>query len=92
MPVSLEKIVLGVPAYGHSFTVSPSDAVDSSGNLVQITSLHQERSHQHVMVAETKNPCRTSMDFSTLISEGFLNTMEPPPTENHLGSTTAVKP
>lgn len=68
-----EKIVLGVPGYGHSFTVSPSDAIDSSGNLTAYPPF-------------TKNPASNSTDqcgnpeaepdiknFSDLISEGFLN-------------------
>lgn len=67
------KIVLGVPAYGHSFTVSPSNAVDSSGNLTSNPSF-------------TKNPPTSSVDqcgnpeaesdimtFASLITQGLLN-------------------
>jgi chitinase len=29
----VDQIILGVAAYGHSFSVNPSDALDASGNL-----------------------------------------------------------
>jgi len=74
------KLLLGVPAYGHSYNVAPADAVDSSGNLVD---------HPHF----TPNPLTTTLDqcgnpepvpdqidFSTLISQGFLNSDGTPAT------------
>lgn len=65
--------MLGVPAYGHSFSVSASDASDSSGNLAPNPPF-------------TKNPPAGTTDrcgnpeavsdiktFAALISEGLLN-------------------
>jgi len=67
------KIVFGVPAYGHSYTVSPSDAVDSSGNLTDFPPFTKNA------VSNTTDKCGNpelepdTKNFAVLISEGFLN-------------------
>jgi len=68
------QVVLGVPAYGHSFDVSPSNATDSSGNLASNPSFTVNPLDPGV-VDQCGNQERVSdiKNFATLIDEGFLN-------------------
>ena len=67
------KVVLGVPAYGHSYTVSPSDAVDSSGNLTDFPPFTKNA------ISNSTDKCGNpelevdAKNFAVLITEGFLN-------------------
>lgn len=67
------KIVLGVPSYGHSFTVTPSNAVNSSGILASYPPFTK------FPLTSTLDQCGNpeaqvdTMDFSVLISDGYLN-------------------
>lgn len=68
-----EKILLGVPAYGHSFNVTTSNALDSSGNLASSPSFTKAPSSGTVDQCGNPVPVSDQMDFSLLISQGLLN-------------------
>jgi len=69
----VEKIVLGVPGYGHTFTVSPSSAVDSSGTLVSHPPFTKNGVSDVVDQCGNKEPVSDIKNFAALIAEGFLN-------------------
>ena len=67
------KVVLGVPAYGHSYTVSPSDAVDSSGNLTDHPPFTKNPASNTTDKCGNPEPVPDTKNFAVLITEGFLN-------------------
>ncbi|KAF9653749.1 glycoside hydrolase family 18 protein [Thelephora ganbajun] len=67
-----DKIVLGVPAYGHSYTVSPSNAVDGSGNLAAYPPFTKNPPTSSVDQCGNPEAKSDIMNFATLIGEGFL--------------------
>jgi len=67
------KIVLGVPAYGHSFNVSSSDAVDSSGNLAAFPPFAKNTATDGTDECGNPEAVSDSINFAELISRGYLN-------------------
>jgi chitinase len=67
------QIVLGVPAYGHSYNVSSSNAVDSSGNLADHPSFTKAPMTTSLDQCGNAEPVVDTIDFAVLISQGFLN-------------------
>jgi len=65
--------VLGVPAYGHSFNVSPSNASDSSGNLALNPGFTKNPPSNSTDMCSNTEVVPDSKTFATLITEGFLN-------------------
>lgn len=67
------KIVLGVPSYGHSYNVSSSNAVDSSGKLAAQPTF--TKSPTSGTTDQCGNPEAVSdiLNFSDLITQGLLN-------------------
>jgi len=66
------KIKLGVAAYSHTFTVSPSNAVDGSGNLNPNAQFTKNALTSTMDQCGNPEPTSDVMDFATLISDGFL--------------------
>jgi len=74
------KIVLGVPAYGHGYYVSPSAALDSSGDLAayppfDTTNLPSGVSSAFVLMTNQSGNTSGSgvFTFGDMISAGFLD-------------------
>lgn len=65
--------MLGVPAYGHSFTVSSSNAVDSSGNLASNPPFTKNPATSSVDQCGNPEAESDIMNFATLVSDGILN-------------------
>ena len=66
--------MLGIPAYGHSFNVTPSQAIGSDGKLVE--NPHCIPTSDSGAVDQCGAPERTVdvIAFSDMITQGFLNT------------------
>ena len=67
------KVVLGVPAYAHTYTVSPSNALDSSGNLTEFPPFTKNAVSNTTDKCGNPEPEVDIKDFAVLITEGFLN-------------------
>lgn len=67
------QILLGVPAYGHSYNVSVSNALDNSGNLVDHPSFTKSPLTNSVDQCGNPEAAPDTIVFSDLITQGFLN-------------------
>jgi chitinase len=65
--------VLGVPSYGHSYNVSPTNAVDASGNLTTYPAFTKNAAGNTTDPCGNPEPVPDTKTFADLISEGFLN-------------------
>ena len=68
------QIVLGVPAYGHSFNVDPSAALSSSGTIAPYPSFIKNTTVVGTdQCGNPENPA-DGMNFVDLVNQGYLNT------------------
>lgn len=70
----VDKIVLGVPSYGHSFNVTPSNAIDSNGVLADHPSFTPAPSSGSVDQCGNVEPVADAITFNDMIIQGYLNT------------------
>jgi len=69
------QLLLGVPAYGHSFSVKASDAVDSAGVLtLNAPFTKNTTAAPGVDQCGTPNVVPDGMNFVDLVKNGYLNT------------------
>jgi chitinase len=68
-----EQIVLGVPAYGHSFNVTPANALNSSGNLASWPAFTKAPLTSTLDQCGNAEPEVDTLTFSDLITKGYLN-------------------
>lgn len=71
--IPANQLILGVPAYGHSYNVTTSNAVDSSGNLVDHPSFTKAPLTSSVDRCGNPEPVVDTITFANLITQGFLN-------------------
>lgn len=67
------QILLGVPAYGHSYNVTTANSVDSSGNVADHPSFTKAPLTSSVDQCGTPEPAVDVITFASMISEGILN-------------------
>lgn len=65
--------MLGVPAYGHSYSVGPSNASDSSGNLAPRPPFTKNPLSNTTDLCGNPEAVPDTKTFAALITEGFLN-------------------
>lgn len=67
------QILLGVPAYGHSYNVSSTSATDSSGNLVDHPPFTQAPPAGSVDLCGNPELVVDTLTFAGMIAQGLLN-------------------
>jgi len=67
------QILLGVPAYGHSYNVTTANALDSSGNVADHPPFTKAPLTNSVDQCGTPEPVVDTLTFASMISEGILN-------------------